>query len=325
MVYGNGEAAKYVDPVQGVKDSYNKGVTDEFIVPVVCVDNRGQPVATIRDEDSCICFNFRADRVREITRALARNSGLNEQGGRDLPVAADLYAVIPRDRVPKNLRYVCMTQYDKKFKLPVVIPAESLNNILANVMAQLNLRNLRVAETEKYAHVTYFFNGGMEEPFPGEKRVLVPSPKVATYDLKPEMSAAGIADAVIKAVDDGTFDVIIVNFANADMAGHSGKIEPTVKAVETVDACLGRIEPAVRAKGGAMLITADHGNAEMMIDPATGGPHTAHTTNPVPFIVISEDAKQFTLKSKGSLRDISPTILGMLELSEPKEMTGQDF
>jgi 2,3-bisphosphoglycerate-independent phosphoglycerate mutase len=198
-------------------------------------------------------------------------------------------------------------------------------NILANVMGQTNLRNLRVAETEKYAHVTYFFNGGVEQPFPGEDRVLVPSPKVATYDLKPEMSAAGIAEAVVKATEEGTFDVMIVNFANADMVGHSGKIEPTVKAVETVDACLGEIEKAVKAKGGAMLITADHGNAEMMIDPATGGPHTAHTTNPVPFILVSEDTKQFTLNPKGSLRDISPTILGMLGLPEPKEMTGQDL
>jgi 2,3-bisphosphoglycerate-independent phosphoglycerate mutase len=325
MANGNGEGGKSVDAVQGVKASYNNGVTDEFVVPFVCVDNHGEPLAAIRDDDSCICFNFRADRVRQITRALARNSGLNDKGGRDLPGADDLDATIPRDGVPKNLHYVCMTRYDKNFNLPVVIPPESLNNILANVMAQANMRNLRVAETEKYAHVTYFFNGGVEQPFPGEDRVLVPSPKVATYDLKPEMSAAGIADAVIKAVNDSAFDVIIVNFANADMVGHSGKIEPTVKAVEVVDACLGRIEPAVRAKGGAMLITADHGNAEMMIDSATGGPHTAHTTNPVPFIVLAEDSKQFTLKPDGSLRDISPTILGMLGLDEPKEMTGQDL
>jgi 2,3-bisphosphoglycerate-independent phosphoglycerate mutase len=325
MVSGDGEGGKYVDAVQGVKTSYNNGVTDEFIMPFVCVDNRGEPLATIREDDSCICFNFRADRVRQITRALARNSGLNEKGGRDLPGAEDLDATLPRNRVPKNLHYACMTRYDKNFSLPVVIPPESLNNILANVMAQANMRNLRVAETEKYAHVTYFFNGGVEQPFPGEDRVLVPSPKVATYDLKPEMSAAGIADAVIKAVNDDAFDVIIVNFANADMVGHSGKIEPTVKAVEVVDACLGRIEPTVRAKGGAMLITADHGNAEMMIDPATGGPHTAHTTNPVPFIVVAENSKQFTLRPNGSLRDISPTILGMLRLDEPKEMTGTDL
>ncbi len=218
-----------------------------------------------------------------------------------------------------------MTQYDKKFTLPVVVSPESMNNILANVMGQMNLRNLRVAETEKYAHVTYFFNGGVEQPFPGEDRLLVQSPKVATYDLKPEMSAAGIADVVVKAVEDGTFDVIIVNFANADMVGHSGKLEPTIKAVETVDACLGRIELAVRARAGALLITADHGNAEMMIDPATGGPHTAHTTNPVPLIVVAADSQQFTLKPGGSLRDISPTVLGMLGIDEPKEMTGHDL
>jgi 2,3-bisphosphoglycerate-independent phosphoglycerate mutase len=329
MVYGNGEGGKYVDPVQGIKDSYNKGVTDEFVVPFVCADPKstGEDARSyiILDEDSCICFNFRADRVRQITRALARNSGLNEEAGRDLPGAADLDAAIPRDRAPKHLHYVCMTRYDKKFTLPVVVPPESLDNILANVMAQTNLRNLRVAETEKYAHVTYFFNGGVEQPFPGEERLLVPSPKVATYDLKPEMSAAGIADAVVKAVEDGTFDVIIVNFANADMVGHSGKIEPTVKAVETVDACLGRIESAVRAQGGALLITADHGNAEMMIDPATGGPHTAHTTNPVPFIVVAENNKKFSLKPNGSLRDISPTVLGMLGIPQPNEMTGSDL
>jgi 2,3-bisphosphoglycerate-independent phosphoglycerate mutase len=329
MVYGEGEGGRFSDPVQGVKESYNKGVTDEFIIPFVCTDPKSMAgnarAYSIRDDDSCICFNFRADRVRQITRALTRNSGLNEKAGRDLPGADDLDATIPRDHVPKNLQYVCMTRYDKQFSLPVVIPPESMNNILANVMAKMNLRNLRVAETEKYAHVTYFFNGGVEQPFPGEDRVLIQSPKVATYDLKPEMSAAGIADAVIKAVEDATFDVIIVNFANADMVGHSGKIEPTVKAVEVVDVCLGRIEPALLAKGGAMLITADHGNAEMMIDPVTGGPHTAHTTNPVPFIVIAENSKQFTLKPGGALRDISPTILGMLGLDEPTEMTGHDL
>ena len=325
MVFADAEGGKNADPVQGMKDSYNKGITDEFVIPFVCTDKSGQPLATIRDDDACICFNFRADRVRQITRALARNSGLNATGGSDLPGAADLDAAIPRDRVPKNLHYVCMTQYDKNFSLPVVIPPESMANILANVMGNLNMRNLRIAETEKYAHVTYFFNGGVEQPFPGEERLMVQSPKVATYDLKPEMSAAGIADAVVKATEEGTFDVVIVNFANADMVGHSGKIEPTIKAVEAVDACLGRIETAVRARGGAMLITADHGNAEMMIDPVTGGPHTAHTTNPVPFIVVAEDARKFTLKPNGSLRDISPTMLGMMGVDEPKEMTGTDL
>ncbi|HXW91199.1 MAG TPA: 2,3-bisphosphoglycerate-independent phosphoglycerate mutase [Terriglobales bacterium] len=325
MVYGDGGAGKHAAAVQGVKDSYNQGVTDEFIVPFVCTDKSGQPRATIRDDDACICFNFRADRVRQITRALARNSALNPKGGRDLPGAEELDSVLPRDRVPRNLHYACMTRYDKNFTLPVVIPPTSLDHILANVMAQAKLRNLRVAETEKYAHVTYFFNGGVEQPFPGEDRILVPSPKVATYDLKPEMSAAGVTDALVKAVNDNAFDVIIANFANADMVGHSGKIEPTVKAVETVDACLQPIEAAVRGRGGAMIITADHGNAEMMVDPVSGGPHTAHTTNPVPFIVVAENSKQFTLKPDGSLRDIAPTILGMLGIPEPKEMTGQDL
>jgi 2,3-bisphosphoglycerate-independent phosphoglycerate mutase len=325
MVDGKAEGGTYANAVQGMKNSYNKDVTDEFVMPFVCTDSRGEALAKISDDDSCICFNFRADRVREITRALCRNSGLNDKGGSDLSGAAELDATIPRDCVPKNLKYVCMTQYDKNFSLPIVIPPETMTHILANVMGGLNMRNLRVAETEKYAHVTYFFNGGVEQPFPGEERVMIQSPKVATYDLKPEMSAAGIAEAVVKATNDATFDVIIVNFANADMVGHSGKIEPTVRAVETVDACLGEIEKAVRAKGGAMLITADHGNAEMMIDPTTGGPHTAHTTNPVPFIVMAEDAKQYSLKPNGSLRDISPTILGMLGINEPKEMTGTDL
>jgi 2,3-bisphosphoglycerate-independent phosphoglycerate mutase len=325
MVEGAGDGGRFVDPVAAMKDSYNRGVTDEFVVPFVCLDNRGEPVATIRPDDSCINFNFRADRARQITRALARESGLSKDAGRDLPDSDGLDQAIPRARVPKNLTYICMTQYDKQFTLPFVVPPDSLTNILANVMAREQMRNLRVAETEKYAHVTYFFNGGIEQPFPGEERTLVPSPKVATYDLKPEMSAAGIAAAVTDAVERGAFDVIIVNFANADMVGHSGKIPPTIKAVETVDACLAELVKAVRAKGGAMLITADHGNAEMMIDPATGGPHTAHTTNPVPLIVIAENAKTFTLRPDGALQDISPTILTMLGVPQPKEMTGHSL
>jgi 2,3-bisphosphoglycerate-independent phosphoglycerate mutase len=325
MVEGRGDGGRYVDAVQGIKDSYNKNVTDEFIVPFVAIDNRGEPLATIRSEDVCISFNFRADRARQIARCLARESGLTKEAGRDLPDAESLDATMPRNRAPKNLKYVCMTEYDKKFTLPIVVAPESLNNILANVMGNLGMRNLRVAETEKYAHVTYFFNGGVEQPFTGEDRTLVPSQKVATYDLKPEMSASGIADTVVKAIEDATFDVIIVNFANADMVGHSGKLEPTVKAVETVDACLGRIYTALRQRGGAMLITADHGNAELMIDPVTGGPHTAHTTNPVPLIMVSENAKQYSLRPDGALRDIAPTVLAMLEVQEPKDMTGKDL
>jgi 2,3-bisphosphoglycerate-independent phosphoglycerate mutase len=325
MVHAKGEGGTFVDPVQGIKESYNKGVTDEFILPFVCTDKAGTPLATIDDEDACICINFRADRVREITRALCRNSGLSKEAGRELEGWESLDQTIPRDDAPKNLKYVTMTQYDAKFTLPYVVPPESLDNILANVMGQVNMRNLRAAETEKYAHVTYFFNGGVEKPFPGEDRLLVQSPKVATYDLKPEMSAEGIADGVVKAINDTAFDVIVVNFANADMVGHSGKIEPTIKAVETVDHCLGRLYNAVKQHGGAMLITADHGNAEMMVDPVTGGPHTYHTTNPVPFIVVSEDAKKFTLRKDGALEDISPTALGMLGVPQPKEMTGHSL
>ncbi len=325
MVHGKAEGGAYTDAVQGTKESYNKGVTDEFIMPFVCVDAKNEPVATIRDEDVVINFNFRADRARQITRCLARESGLTADGGRNLDAWEALDETIPRSEVPKNLKYVCFTQYDPKFTLPMMIPPESLGNILANVMSNLNMRNLRVAETEKYAHVTYFFNGGVEKPFPGEDRIMVQSPKVATYDLKPEMSAAGVAEAVVKAVEEGTFDVMVVNFANADMVGHSGKIEPTVKAVETVDACLGEIYRAVKRKGGAMLVTADHGNAEQMIDPATGGPQTAHTTNPVPFIYVAENADTFTLRGDGALQDISPTILGTLGIPQPKEMTGHDL
>ena len=219
-----------------------------------------------------------APTVRGRSRAVWRaRAASRPEGGRELPDAAALDTAIPRDEVPKNLKYVCMTEYDAKFKLPVVVPPERLTNILANVMANLGMRNLRVAETEKYAHVTFFFNGGVEKPFPGEDRVLVQSPKVATYDLKPEMSAKGVAEAVVKAIEDKTFDVMIVNFANADMVGHSGKIPPTIRAVETVDGCLGEIYAAVKRCGGAMLVTADHGNAEQMIDPgdrrSADGPH----------------------------------------------------
>ncbi len=325
LVRGKAEGGACADPVQGIKESYNRGVTDEFIVPFVCVDAHGQPIATIRDEDVVMNFNFRADRARQITRVLTRESGITAQGGRDLDAADALDQEIPHDTIPKNLHYVCFTEYDAKYRLPVVVPPERLNNILANVLANLGLRNLRVAETEKYAHVTYFFNGGVEKPFPGEDRILIQSPKVATYDLKPEMSSQGVAEAVVKAVNDNTFDVTVVNFANADMVGHSGKIPPTIKACEAVDACLGEIYQAVRQRTGAMLVTADHGNAEMMIDPVTGGPHTAHTMNPVPFIYISEDANQFTLRPDGSLQDISPTVLGVMAIPQPKEMTGHDL
>ena len=306
MVLGNGQKA--TDPVAAVERSYEKGITDEFIEPITIVDERDHPVGLIRDEDAVVFFNFRADRAREMTMALTDPK--LERPSRSL--------------APKNLKYVTMTQYDKTFTLPYVLPREHPDNILANVMAQLNWKNLRVAETEKYAHVTYFFNGGNENPYPGEERELVPSPKVATYDLKPEMSAPGITDVIVKAIEGGNFDVIIMNFANADMVGHSGKMEPTVRAIETVDACLDRIYQALRARNGAWMITADHGNAETMIDPVTHGPHTYHTTNPVPFILVTDDYHG-KLRTDGALQDIAPTILAVLGESQPKEMTGRDL
>lgn len=325
MVTGKAEGGSYSDPVARIKACYNAGITDEFLVPFVVVDAAGKPVGQIRDEDVCINFNYRADRARQITRVLARESGLNKVGGKDLDGWESLDQEIPRSEVPKNLLYPCMTQYDKLYDLPLIIPPESMDNILANILSAHQLKNLRVAETEKFAHVTYFFNGGIEVPFAGEERALVPSLKVATYDLAPEMRAEGIGDVIVKAVNDTAFDLVIANFANADMVGHSGQLEPTIKAVEAVDAQLSRIYKAIRERNGAWLITADHGNAEMMVDPVSGGPHTAHTTNPVPMIYVAEDGPRFRMRPDGSLRDISPTILNLLDLGLPKEMTGGDL
>ena len=325
MVHGKAEGGAHPDPVARIKESYNNGVTDEFLIPFVVVDATGKPVAQIRDEDVCINFNYRADRARQITRVLARESSLNKKGGRDLEGWESLDETIPRAEIPKNLHYVCMTQYDKLYELPLVILPESMDNILANILSAHQLRNLRVAETEKFEHVTYFFNGGIETPFPGEDRALVPSLKVATYDLAPEMKAEAIGDIIVKAVNDTAFDLVVANFANADMVGHSGKLEPTIKAVEAVDAQLDRIYKAIKENNGSWLITADHGNAELMVDPVSGGPHTAHTTNPVPMIYVSEDASRYHLRNDGSLRDISPTLLNLLNLGLPKEMTGGDL
>ncbi len=325
MVNGKAEGGAYTNAVARIKECYNSGTTDEFLVPFVVTDAAGKPIGQIRDDDVCINFNFRADRARQITRVLARESCLNKQGGRDLDAWEALDQIIPRSEIPKNLHYLCMTQYDKLYELPLVILPESMDNILANILSQNHLRNLRVAETEKFAHVTYFFNGGIEKPFPGEDRALIPSLKVATYDLAPEMRAEAIGDAIVKAVSDTAFDLVVANFANADMVGHSGKLEPTIKAIEAVDNQLGRIYKAIKEKSGSWLITADHGNAELMVDPETGGPHTAHTTNPVPLIYVSEDAGQYRLRTDGSLRDISPTLLNLLKLGLPKEMTGGDL
>jgi 2,3-bisphosphoglycerate-independent phosphoglycerate mutase len=329
MVTGRAEGGRYGDAIGRVKECYSNGMTDEFVTPFTCVGGDAKAFGLIEDEDVVICFNYRADRVRQVTRVLTRRSGLTKDPvgsqGLGLPKGAELDEVIPLNTVPEGLHYVCMTQYDKNYKLPVVIPPESMDHLLANMLAEANLRNLRVAETEKYAHVTYFFNGGVEKAFPGEERELVASQKVKTYDLAPEMSAAGIADAVIRAVNDTAFDVVIVNFANADMVGHSGRMEPTIRGVETVDTQLGRIYQAIKQKGGSLLVTADHGNAEMLIDPATGGPHTAHTTNPVPFLLVTDQGKRVGVRDGGSLRDISPTMLSLLHLDKPTEMTGNDL
>src|SRR2546427_1982097 len=310
-VHGEAER-RSADPVEAVRQSYEQGVTDEFVEPVV-ITTGSEPgatgVAPIRDDDGVIFFNFRADRARPMTRAIA------QPGSEEFADAAR----------PKDLFFVAMTQYDKTFSwLKYLFGPEKLEHILAQVFAEMNFRNLRVAETEKYAHVTYFFNGGVEKPFGGEERILVPSPKVATYDLKPEMSAAGITDTVVKAIEKGEFDAIIMNYANADMVGHSGKLEAAIKAVEAVDAGLARIYQAMKPRGGAWIITADHGNAETMIDPVTGGPHTYHTTNPVPFILVSDDDK-LRLKPGGSLRDIAPTMLSALGQPWPSDMTGTDL
>jgi 2,3-bisphosphoglycerate-independent phosphoglycerate mutase len=313
MVHGEAQHMEQ-SPVAALQQSYERGVTDEFVEPIVITKTirhgpSAVPGGLIRDDDAVIFFNFRADRARQTTRALA-------EPGFDKFVDA---------RRPKNLFFAAMTQYEKTWPwLRYVLGPEKLEHILAQVFAELNFRNLRCAETEKYAHVTYFFNGGVEKPYAGEERILVPSPKVPTYDLMPEMSAAGITEHVVKAIEQGEFDAIIMNYANADMVGHSGKLEAAIKAVEAVDAGMGRIYQALKPRGGSWIITADHGNAETMIDPATGGPHTYHTTNPVPFILVGEDGR-VQLRWGGALRDIAPTMLGVLGVPLPVEMTGRDL
>jgi 2,3-bisphosphoglycerate-independent phosphoglycerate mutase len=301
-----GEGRQAADPVQAIRDSYANGVGDEFVEPIVIVSD-GKPVATVGDGDSVIFFNFRADRAREITRAFTDPS----------------FAEFDRGERP-DIDFVCMTQYDASFPLPVAFPPQRHEGILADVLAANGLRNLRIAETEKYAHVTFFFNGGVETEYPGEKRILIPSPRVATYDLQPEMSAKEVADKVVAAAEAGDTEVLVVNFANADMVGHTGILPAAITAIETLDTCLGRIENAIVAKGGAMIVTADHGNAEKMIDPVTGEPFTAHTTNLVPLVLITKDWRG-TLREGGSLEDIAPTMLGLLSLPLTKEMTGRDL
>lgn len=304
----NGEGQHTSDPLVAIGQSYGRGVTDEFVEPIIVTRESGEPVATIQDGDSVIFFNFRADRARQITSALA------------VP-GFDAFAVGNRPHV----HFVCFAVYDKTYPLPVAFPPEQPVNILADVFASLGIRNYRMAETEKYAHVTYFFNGGSEREFPYERRLLVPSPKIATYDLAPEMSAFKITDKLLGAIGEGEADVFIVNFANPDMVGHTGMLEKTIEACQYVDTCLGKITKAIQSQRGITLITADHGNAELMIDPKTGGPHTAHTSNPVPFHLIDEEAKGMKLRGEGALEDVAPTMLALLGAEKPQEMTGRDL
>lgn len=302
-----GEGAHESDPLEAIQKSYAAEKTDEFMLPVVIVEN-GQPVAPMRDGDAVICFNYRSDRMRQIVRSLIDSSfdGFDTRGGPKLSVTT-------------------LTNYDKTFAVPVAFQPTSMARILAEVLSSQGLDMLKTAETEKYPHVTYFFNGGVEAPFPCEQRVLVPSPKgVATYDLAPEMSAAGVTDALVKGITSKEFDFILCNYANADMVGHSGSIPATIKAVETVDQSLARVLKAAESVGMRLIVTADHGNAEMLIDPETGGPHTAHTTNPVPFVVVDWE-QETKLRSGGALCDVAPTILSMLGVEQPSEMTGENL
>jgi 2,3-bisphosphoglycerate-independent phosphoglycerate mutase len=307
IVHGKGPSARAALDV--IDRSYAEGVTDEFIKPHVIVDGDGVARGPVRDGDSVVLFNFRADRMRQIVRA----TGFADFDGFD------------RGKAP-GVDITTLTEYDPTYTFPVVYANEPATGYIAEVLAESGLTNLRLAETEKYAHVTYFFNGGREEPFPGEQRVLVPSPKVATYDLQPEMSAAGVADALVASVSARQHDVVICNFANPDMVGHTGSLPAAIKAIQAVDACLARVIPAILGAGGTALVTADHGNAEQMWDYELNAPHTAHTTNRVPLIFVQgQGAGRPRRLPHGALCDIAPTMLGLLGLTPSKEMTGKNL
>ena len=305
LVKGEGDKAECA--LCGMQASYDKGVVDEFVVPFV-VEKDGKPVATIKENDSVVFFNFRPDRAREITRCFC-----DDEFGHF-------------DRGPRvKTTYVCFTDYDVTIQNKLVaFKKQELTNVFGEWLSKNGLTQLRTAETEKYAHVTFFFNGGVEEPFPGEDRLLVPSPKVATYDLQPEMSAPKVCDGLVEAIDSGKYDVIIINFANGDMVGHTGVESAAIKAVECVDECVGRAVEAVKRNGGVMFICADHGNCDMMVDYATGEPFTAHTTNPVPFILVNADPK-YGLDEGGKLCDIVPTMIELMGREKPAEMTGRSL
>jgi 2,3-bisphosphoglycerate-independent phosphoglycerate mutase len=297
------EGAHFDDPIEVMKEAYARDVTDEFVLPAVIGDYKG-----MQNGDGILCFNFRADRVREILGALLEPR----------------FDGFERKRSIKFAAAAGMTRYSDELApyLGVLFPAESLDHILGQVVAEAGRTQLRTAETEKYPHVTFFLNGGQETLFPGEDRIMVPSPKVATYDLQPEMSAPELTDKVVAAIDSQKYDLIVLNYANPDMVGHTGSLPAAIKAVETVDAGLGRIAAAVQRQGGALLVTADHGNCELMRDPATGGPHTAHTTNPVPVFLMGGAAAAI---EDGRLADVAPTLLQLMGLKQPQEMTGHSL
>ena len=302
-----GEGNQADSATGGIQASYDDGKNDEFVIPFVVVKD-GKPVATIKDNDSVIFYNFRPDRAREITRAFCD----------------DEFSGFKREK-RLNLVYVCFTDYDETIQNKLVaFHKESITNTFGEFLAAHGKTQARIAETEKYAHVTFFFNGGVEEPNEGEDRILVKSPKVATYDLQPEMSAPEVCDKLVEAVKSGKYDVIIINFANPDMVGHTGVEEAAIKAIETVDACVGRAVEAVKEVDGVMFICADHGNAEQLVDYETGEPFTAHTTNPVPFILVNGDPA-YRLREGGCLADIAPTLIELMGLEQPKEMTGKSL
>ena len=306
MVYGEGKTG--TDPVLAVENSYGADVTDEFVVPTV-IERDGKPVATVKNDDSVIFYNFRPDRAREIARAFCNDDfdGFERRDGRI------------------DTKFVCFTDYDAAMpNKEVAFKKVDIKNTFGEYLSKLGKTQLRTAETEKYAHVTFFFNGGVEEPYPGEDRILVKSPKVATYDLQPEMSAYEVCDGLVNAIKSGKYDTIICNFANPDMVGHTGVLEAAIKAIEAVDVCIGRAYEALKEVDGAMFICADHGNAEMMIDYETGEPWTAHTTNPVPFILVNAGA-DYDLAEDGKLCDIIPTMLELMDIPQPEEMTGKSL
>ena len=302
----NGEGIKANSAEKAIEDSYQKEVFDEFVEPTV-ICNNGEPVAKIEENDSVIFFNFRPDRAREITRAIV-DKDFNEFETKKM-----------------NVYFVCFTSYDETMpNVHIAFKKEVLHNTFGEVVSKAGLTQLRIAETEKYAHVTFFFNGGEEKQYPGEDRILVPSPKVETYDQKPEMSAYEVTDKVVDALENDKYDVVILNFANTDMVGHTGSLEAAIKAVEAVDECVGKIVKVIEEKKGNLIITADHGNAEQMIDYKTGEPHTAHTTNPVPIILVTANP-EYKLKENGKLADLAPTMLDLMGIEQPKEMTGESL